>query len=223
MIPKIIWQTHENKYNDLLPFQKNITNTWKNLNPDWEYRYVDAEERSRQVKEYDGLLHSFYLLVKKINQADIWRLVSIYRDGGVYADMDSICVKSITKSIGWNYNEEGIMCSHIGFQSKGINNSNFGAVKNNQIIKLMIDDLILKYTEHGLEELPYLEPGNPSNKIFSKIAKENQEFIYFNSEYFNHTERYRKKFDKNVEVSVDGEKLKYSLLCKNNDWPIYYI
>lgn len=223
MIPKIIWQTHELPYEKLPAFQKNIINTWKNLNPDWEHYYVDAEERSRQVKEYDDLLHSFYLLVKKINQADIWRLVTIYKNGGVYADMDSICIKSITKSIESNYSEKGIMCSPRGFQSNGINNSNFGAVENNEIIKLMIDDLILKYKKNGLEELSYLKPGNPSGGIFSKIGKENQESIYFNSEYFNHTEEYKKKFDENIEVSVNGEKIKYSLLCKNNDWPIYYI
>jgi mannosyltransferase OCH1-like enzyme len=49
-VPKIIWQTHESKYNDLLPFQKDITNTWKNLNPGWEYRYINAEQRSLEVK-----------------------------------------------------------------------------------------------------------------------------------------------------------------------------
>jgi hypothetical protein len=223
MIPKIIWQTHENKYNDLLPFQKNITNTWKNLNPGWEYRYVDGIERSSQVKDYDVLLHSFYLLLGKINQADIWRLVVIYQNGGIYADMDSVCINSITEAIRWNYKEEDMMCSSKGFQSNGINNSNFGAVKNSKIIKLMLDSLIVEYSKYTLEELLSLQVGDPTNVLFSKIAEENKEFIFFNSKYFDHKNEYKKRFDKDLEVTIDNEKIKYDLLCKNNDWPIYYI
>ena len=223
MIPKIIWQTHELPYEELPDFQKDIINTWKNLNPDWEHQYVDAQERSKQVKEYDDLLHSYYLLVGKINQADIWRLVVIYQNGGIYADMDSVCINSITEAIRWNYKEEDMMCSRKGFQSNGINNSNFGGVKGSKIIKLMLDSLIVKYSKYTLEELLSLQVGDPTNGLFSKIAEENKEFIFFNSKYFDHTEIYKKKFDRDIEVTVNGQKMEYSLLCKNNDWPIYYI
>ena len=134
MIPKIIWQTHQNKYNDLLPFQKDITNTWKNLNPEWEYRYVDAEERSLAVKEYSEILHKYYLLSDNLHQSDIWRLVAVYQNGGFYADMDSICIMSIEESLQGQYNNEELVCSPIGFQHYGINSSNFGSIKNSKII-----------------------------------------------------------------------------------------
>ncbi len=99
MIPKIIWQTHENKYNDLLPFQKNIINTWKNLNPKWEYRYVNAEERYLEVKQYGDIAFNYYINADKIHQADIWRFITIYKYGGFYADLDSICTQSIDDSL----------------------------------------------------------------------------------------------------------------------------
>jgi mannosyltransferase OCH1-like enzyme len=197
MFSKVIWQTHELPYEKLPTFQKDIIKTWKDLNPDWEHRYVDAEERSKQVKEYDDLLYNFYLLVGKIDQADIWRLVVIYKNGGVYADMDSICLKSITEAISWNYKGEDMMCSSIGFQSYGINNSNFGAKKNNEIIKLMIDSLILKYSTYSLEKLSHLGVEVPANYLFSKIAQENKKYIYFNNEYFDHTEKYKRNFNIN--------------------------
>jgi mannosyltransferase OCH1-like enzyme len=201
MIPKIIWQTHELPYIELPTFQKNIIETWKYLNPGWEHQYIDAEERSKQVKEYDSLLHSYYLLVGKVHQADIWRSVAIYRDGGVYADMDSICVKPIEKAIEPNYKGEQMICSPIGFQNSGVNNSNFGAIKNSKIMKLIIDTYFLKYESCNIEELISLEDGEPENVLFSKIIQENKKLVYFNNEYFNHAEEYKTNFDNNQKHS----------------------
>lgn len=197
MIPKIIWQTHELPYIELPTFQKDIIETWKHLNPGWEHRYVDAEERSKQVKEYDSLLHSYYLLVGKVHQADIWRSIAIYRDGGIYADMDSICVKSIEEAIEPNYKGEQIICSPIGFQNSGVNNSNFGAIKNSKIMKLIIDTYFLKYESCSIEELKSFEHGYPETVLFSKIVQENKKLVYFNNEYFNHAEEYKTNFDNN--------------------------
>jgi mannosyltransferase OCH1-like enzyme len=197
MIPKIIWQTHELPYSQLPTFQKDIIKTWKHLNPGWEHRYVDAEERSKQVKEYDSLLHSYYLSLGKVHQADIWRLVAVYGNGGVYADMDSVCIKSIEESIEFNYKQEDMMCSNIGFQHTGVNNSNFGAIKNSQIVKLILDSYILKYESYEIEKFKSLQDGEPENFLFSRIVQENKNFVYFNNEYFCHAEGYKTSFDKN--------------------------
>ena len=223
MIPKIIWQTHENKYNDLLPFQKNITNTWKNLNPGWEYIYVDAEERSKVVKDYSDFLYNYYLASDKLRQSDIWRLVSIYKNGGFYADMDSVCIKTIQDSLDATYNGEDVVCSPIGFQHSGINNSNFGAVKGSKIIKSIIDSLLLKYEETGIDKVKNFSFGFPENHTFSLIAQENKDLISFNSEYFSHASEYKVFFDSNFYVTFNNKQKNYKDLCNNNNWPIYYI
>jgi mannosyltransferase OCH1-like enzyme len=197
MFPKIIWQTHELPYKKLPDFQKNIIETWKYLNPDWEHRYIDAEERSKQVKEYDSLLHSYYLLLGKVHQADIWRLVTLYEYGGVYADMDSVCIKPIEEAIEWNYKGEQMMCSSIGFQNGGVNNSNFGSIKNSKIVKLILDTYILTYESYDAETFKSLEHGEPENVLFSKIVQENKKLVYFNNEYFSHSEEYKTSFPNN--------------------------
>jgi mannosyltransferase OCH1-like enzyme len=197
MFPKIIWQTHELPYEQLPNFQKDIIETWKHLNPGWKHRYVDAEERSKQVKEYDSLLHSYYLSLGKVHQADIWRLVTLYVNGGVYADMDSICIKSIEESIKFNYKQEQMMCSSIGFQHEGVNNSNFGAIKNSKIVKLILDSYILKYESYEIEKFKSLKDGEPENVLFSRIVQENKNFVYFNNKYFIHSQEYKTKFDTN--------------------------
>lgn len=94
-IPKIIWQTHNYEYSDLPLHFKQIAQTWKNLNPDWEYRYVSHTEREEIIQKYPTLW-KYYPSQDGVCQADMWRYVVTYEHGGVYADMDSVCTQSIT-------------------------------------------------------------------------------------------------------------------------------
>ena len=190
MIPKIIWQTHENKYKDLPEFQKNIRRTWRHLNPGWKYNYVDAEQRHKDVEKYDDLLYKFYKTSSGINQADIWRLVVLYKYGGFYADMDSICVMSLDDVMNKFYNNEGIICSGIGFQSPGINNSNFASSVNNKIIKDILEEVLLYY-KNAKKEISSFQPGEPCNGIFSSTMIKNKDSICFNDNYFIHSNDYK--------------------------------
>jgi hypothetical protein len=221
MIPKIIWQTHENKYNDLLPFQKDITNTWKNLNPGCEYRYVDAEERSVMVKEYSEFLYKYYLEADNVSKADIWRLIAIYTHGGFYADMDSICIETIQDSMDKKYKGEEVVCSSIGFQHPGINNSNFGAIKNSKIIQSIIYSLCLFYNYTDLKEVNSFNFGWPENHLFSTITQKNKNLISFNNDYFMHSLDYKAFFNSHVEVIFNKQKANYHNLCIENNWEIY--
>ena len=223
MIPKIIWQTHESNYEDLLPFQKDTINTWKNLNPQWEHRYVGSQERSTMVKNYSNFLYSYYLESSNQRQSDIWRLIAVYNNGGFYADMDSICIETIEDAIGKNYKGEDVICSPIGFQNSGINNSNFGAIKNSKTIKSIIDSLVLEYKNIELTKVKSLRPGDPENTIFSLIAQENKDLICFNKDYFLHSSGYKSLFNSNIMITFNKEKINYHKLCINMNWPIYYI
>jgi mannosyltransferase OCH1-like enzyme len=58
--PKIIWQTHNHK-KEWLPHHLNqIAATWVNLNPGWEYRYVDQVQRDEKVRQYPEI-YEIYL------------------------------------------------------------------------------------------------------------------------------------------------------------------
>jgi hypothetical protein len=223
MIPKIIWQTHEKKYSELPGFQKNIINTWKNLNPGWEHRYVDAEERAYTVKNYNDFIYQCYLESDKLHQSDIWRFIAIYNHGGFYADMDSTCIQTIQDVIYPKYESQDAVCSPIGFQHYGVNCSNFGAVKNSKLIKLVIDSLILQYNDIKIENIKNFPFAVPENLTFSLTAKKNKEIILFNKDYFSHSSDYKKSFDTDINVIFKGKEINYETLCKNNNWPIYYI
>jgi mannosyltransferase OCH1-like enzyme len=92
--PKIIWQTHNYKQNNLPTHISAVAATWKNLNPGWEYRYVDHEQRDETIRAYPAIYET-YKNQTPTHQSDIWRFVVTYNHGGCYADMDSVCVKPL--------------------------------------------------------------------------------------------------------------------------------
>ncbi len=103
MIPKKIWQTWKKPY-DQLPVVKGnslriLTETWKSYNPDYEYNYCDDETCLGLLKQYDSELYECVLECDRVNvvsmKADIFRYFVLYRFGGFYADIDTVCYAAI--------------------------------------------------------------------------------------------------------------------------------
>lgn len=101
MIPKIIWQTYKYKYEDLQPYMINATETWKNLNPEYEYRYMNDIDAAKFVKqEFGNEWFNIYVNVPLgVMRGDIWRYMIIYKYGGIYADLDTICKEPVSSWI----------------------------------------------------------------------------------------------------------------------------
>ena len=230
MIPKIIWQTHELPYEELPNFQKNIINTWIYLNPEWDYRYITANERSDMVKEYD-ILYKCYEVSNKINQADIWRIITTYKYGGVYADMDSVCINPLDDMINKYYNGEDMICTSEGGNillgptwEGSVNCSNFGSIKNGNVLKKILDEIIEK-CNYMIETKKTYElfslNGVPVWSSFSDITKANKKSILFKDEYCYHSRRFKNNFDPNYNVLYDGSIINYKTLAESKNWIIY--
>lgn len=97
MIPKIIWQTYECNYSELDSKALEFSNSWKTLNPEWEYKYVSGKEREDFVlKNFGEEWHKIYLsYTAGVLKADLWRYMCLYINGGVYSDLDILCKKPI--------------------------------------------------------------------------------------------------------------------------------
>ena len=97
-IPKIIWQTYKDPYDSLTPYMHEAMNTWKNLNPEYEHRYMDDKQASEFVlNEYGKEWHDIFVgLPVGVMRGDLWRYMIVYKYGGVYADLDTECLDPVS-------------------------------------------------------------------------------------------------------------------------------
>jgi mannosyltransferase OCH1-like enzyme len=105
MIPKIIWQTYKDSFDQLQPYMVDAVNTWKNLNPDFEYRYMDDSQAAEFIlNEYGKEWHEIFInLPVGVMRGDLWRYMIIYKYGGVYSDLDTECINPINTWLSKDY------------------------------------------------------------------------------------------------------------------------
>jgi len=105
MIPKIIWQTYKDSFDQLQNYMVDSVNTWKNLNPDFEYRYMDDAQAAQFIlNEYGKEWHDIFVnLPVGVMRGDLWRYMIIYKYGGVYADLDTECINPINTWLSKDY------------------------------------------------------------------------------------------------------------------------
>ena len=101
-IPKIIhqvWEGRSGEKPDEILFR--LAETWKNENPDWEYRFWSYKE----IDQF--LLNNFPEFIEKYNNfrydAQRWdaiRYLILLKFGGVYADLDYECLEPLDWLLG---------------------------------------------------------------------------------------------------------------------------
>lgn len=93
-IPRIIWQTM--KTNHVPAIMKEYADSWIDLNPEYEYRFSDDEDIKDFLRnEFPHFLTGYLNIKYGASKADLWRYLILYKYGGVYADMDCICLQPL--------------------------------------------------------------------------------------------------------------------------------
>lgn len=91
-IPKVIYQTWKTK--DLHPYVENVRINIQNLNPDYKMILYDDTEIEEFIRDnFDEYTYQCYKkLYVGAARADFWRYCMLYKNGGIYLDIDSeIC------------------------------------------------------------------------------------------------------------------------------------
>jgi hypothetical protein len=98
-IPRRLFQTF--KVPDVPPRMFAAARSWWSLNPDHEYRFFDDEACRAFVREHFGseLERCYDALPAGAFRADLWRLCVLYRLGGVYADIDMVCRRPLSRFV----------------------------------------------------------------------------------------------------------------------------
>jgi mannosyltransferase OCH1-like enzyme len=101
-IPRQIFQTWKSR-EVTNPFMKRWQESWTNLNPSYKYTIWDDDDNRSFVKEhFPDFLETYDSYKQNICRADVIRYLYLYVHGGIYTDLDFMCLKpfeSIINSI----------------------------------------------------------------------------------------------------------------------------
>jgi mannosyltransferase OCH1-like enzyme len=100
-IPKHIfqsWKDHKKFPDHPYAIERQI-NSWKQLNPDYKYQLFTDDDVFDFVKTEFSEYFDIFEKIPPIKRADLWRYMVIYCYGGIYVDIDSICLKTLDSYI----------------------------------------------------------------------------------------------------------------------------
>ena len=94
-IPKRVMQTWEHKR--LNPEFQAIVDTWKTHNPHYQFVLMDAEEREEFIRAHfeRAITRAYQRIVPGAYKSDLFRYCYLWVNGGVYADVDTLCLGSL--------------------------------------------------------------------------------------------------------------------------------
>lgn len=97
VIPKIIHQVWEGRTEPSTPIRLQLlAETWKEQNPEWEYRLWNGDEMDNLVLSHFPEFWSTYRSYPhNVQRWDAIRYMILYVYGGVYTDLDTECFKPI--------------------------------------------------------------------------------------------------------------------------------
>jgi hypothetical protein len=93
-IPYNLFQTF--KTNEISPALQAFVDTWKERNTEYTYKFYDDDMCDKFIKEFDVRAWKAYRrIIPGAFKADLWRYCVLYKYGGVYADIDTLCLGKI--------------------------------------------------------------------------------------------------------------------------------
>jgi alpha 1,6-mannosyltransferase len=71
--------------------------TWKRHHPDFEYLFFDDAACLRLMEQhFPSLVPTYHRLPLPVQKADFFRYAAIYQGGGIYADVDTVCLAPVS-------------------------------------------------------------------------------------------------------------------------------
>lgn len=238
MIPKIV---HFSWIDDSILtsnhiFPKNTIQRMVELSPGWEF--VLSTDLDVDLFLQDKLDKTDFDLIKDchiVEKSDLWRLIKLYEEGGVYTDIDRLCNTSLNDFI----NNE-IMCVLPTCHDNDFSQDFMCSAPNNPIF-LETFKLVMQRRKEGHKNIYFLGPQtymhgvtkalfgkiidvNAGPEIFKEIRKElsNHTFIStYREEPPYHTILYRPEHN---QIDFDHEQMKrdfyasYGIKHWTNEW-----
>jgi hypothetical protein len=136
-IPYNLFQTFKTK--DISPALQTFVDTWKEKNPEYTYKFYDDDMCDKFMKEFDVRTWKAYQrIIPGAFKADLWRYCVLYKYGGIYADIDTMCLGKIDDFLS----EKTEFVTPIDLDDKLLYNAFIAAAPGSKILKACIDTIV---------------------------------------------------------------------------------
>ena len=208
-IPKKIWQTNYTNQVSLPVYLNYLFNRLMSLS--YDYHYVSTEARLAYIEETasEEIFSAFKMLVNGASQADVWRLLVLNNEGGIYMDIDAHLVWPLSKIIKADDKEVFLL------NKEHYTNYFIASEPNNPVLeetlRIIIDNIKNKKIERGVYDLTgptalniALEDKECNSRYYRYTCVQGS----FTNEYFQYIDKPRGKWThmKTSELLVDEEK-----------------
>lgn len=204
-IPKKIFQTWSTK--NISQSLQQIVDLWKILNPEYEYFLYDNNDCEIFIKEqFDERTYNAYCkIIPGAFKADLWRYCVLYKYGGVYADINTLCLSRIDKFL----TEETEFMVPIDLNTNPVEgqhnlfNTLIASNPGNPILLNAIERIVFNVENKRIppSRLDFCGPGllgRAANQILGR--NETDSFVGLEG---NHGKIHFLKFEPNIEIVRD--------------------
>lgn len=141
MIPKIIWQTYKTAFPPLEAVSS--IRSWLDKNPEYQWYYFDDERCRRFIQDHftEEFYQMYISLPIGVMKSDVWRIAVVYIYGGVYADLDTLCIQPIDS---WTQDQD-LVVSVEPPTVDSIANFCFAAKPKHPALKLCLENILKNY------------------------------------------------------------------------------
>lgn len=159
---------------------------------DYEYRFMTTEDRSDFIKSNfpAEIFESYSKIQIGAAQADLWRLLVLYKHGGVYMDIDAHLVWLLSSIIKAEQTE-----LYIVMKKREISNFFIASKKDNINIKEMIKIILKNIEENKIKNIYILTGPGVLNQVLN-ITKVNTVYYRYTCYQGNFTNYFFQYIDK---------------------------
>lgn len=222
-IPFLIWQT--NFTNQVtLPLYANHRHN-RRLSPEFAYRYVSTEERLQYFEAHADpeLLAAYQKLTDGAAQADLWRCFVLYREGGIYMDIDATLTRKLAPTLSGH---------------KELFITNYGEFTNFFLATYPKNPLFAEFLRAIVENIQNYDHvrhdsvfATTGPKALSRVLSAHPEIQYvahqqiciqgaFSNEFFQYFDRPRSKWTYHKDFICGSNETAHSYPAKMHSYPI---
>jgi inositol phosphorylceramide mannosyltransferase catalytic subunit len=200
-IPKIIFQTWKSK-SDIPDNFSYWSETFRSENPSYAYRlWDDADNRAFIAKNFPWFLERYDGYPAEIYRADAVRYFFLFLYGGVYADMDTECLRPLDQLTSTNGIVLGRMGTNAGFEHSLPNAIMLSEPR--QEFWLFVMSLMLDPSANITSERPEYVTG----PVLLKIAHDNYTRDYREDAVQNRIANIRVRLSENQAAKTDKSEI----------------